>query len=158
MVDAIARTDRFESVYTAHYAPLVRLAYITVGSMPAAEDVVQEAFVDWYRRIGEVDRPAAYLRRAVASRCTSWVRRRVLERRHAGTTEQPPALPPDPHAVAVRRALGRLNPRQRVAVFLRFYLDLSVPEVAEALDCPLGTAKSLLHRGLAVLQSELEDR
>ncbi|GIF75618.1 SigE family RNA polymerase sigma factor [Asanoa siamensis] len=154
----MAPVDTFDAVYAAHYAPLVRLAYVTVGSLPAAEDVVQDVFVEWYRRIDRVDAPAAYLRKAVVSRCSSWVRRRVLERRHAGTFDEALVAAPDPRIVAVRVALARLTPRQQSAVFLRYYLDLSVPEVAETLDCPLGTAKSLLHRGLARLQAHLEDR
>ncbi|SNT56641.1 RNA polymerase sigma factor, sigma-70 family [Asanoa hainanensis] len=154
----MARADAFDTVYAAQYASLVRLAYVTVGSMPAAEDVVQDVFVEWYRRIDQVEAPVAYLRKAVVSRCSSWVRRRILERRHASTLDQTPAVPPDPGIVAVRAAMARLAPRYRMALFLRYYLDLSVAEVAEALDCPLGTAKSLLHRGLAHLQAQLEDR
>jgi RNA polymerase sigma factor (sigma-70 family) len=154
-VETVVRADAFDTVYAAHYAPLVRLAYVSVGSLPAAEDVVQDVFVEWYRRIDQVDSPAAYLRKAVVSRCSSWVRRRVLERRHAGTFDQPPVVPPDARTVAVRLALARLSPRHRMALFLRYYLDLSVAEVAETLDCPLGTAKSLLHRGLGHLQAHL---
>jgi RNA polymerase sigma factor (sigma-70 family) len=157
-VETMARADAFDTVYAAHYAPLVRLAYVTVGSMPAAEDVVQDVFVEWYRRIDQVEVPVAYLRKAVVSRCSSWVRRRILERRHARTVDEPLVVPPDPRTVAVRLALARLSPRYRMAVFLRYYLDLSVAEVAETLGCPLGTAKSLLHRGLVHMQAHLEDQ
>ncbi|GGM45406.1 hypothetical protein GCM10007977_053730 [Dactylosporangium sucinum] len=142
-------------MYAAHYAPLVRLAYVTTGSRPAAEDVVQEAFIEWYRRGATVREPVPYLRRAVVSRCTSWVRRRRLERRHAGVAE--PAWTADSaDAQAVRAALHRLNPRQRAAVFLRYYLDLPEAEIAEALGCRPGTVKSLLHRGLAAVKEELD--
>lgn len=154
-VETTARASEvFDAVYAAHYAALVRLAFVTTGNRAAAEDVVQDVFVEWLRRIDAVDNPVAYLRRAVVSRCTSWVRRRILERRHA-TVEPWAALPPDGLGVAVRTALARLAPRQRSAVFLRYYLDLPVQEIAEALGCPVGTAKSLVHRGLAVLQEEL---
>lgn len=148
--------DVFDAVYAAHYAPLVRLAYVTTGSMPAAEDIVQDAFVEWLRRYADVESPVPYLRRAVVSRCTSWIRRRIVERRHAGVAGHPPAVAsPDRDAVAVRSALARISPRQRSAVFLRFYLDLSVPEIGAALDCPPGTVKSLLHRAMAVLHTHL---
>jgi DNA-directed RNA polymerase specialized sigma24 family protein len=157
-VETTARASEvFDAVYAAHYAPLVRLAYVTTGSMPAAEDVVQDVFVEWLRRFDDVESPVPYLRRAVVSRCTSWIRRRVLERRHA-TVETWSALPPDGLGVAVRSALARLAPRQRSAVFLRYYLDLPVQEIAEALGCPAGTVKSLLHRALPVLQEHLEER
>jgi hypothetical protein len=72
----------FDEVYARHFAPMVRLAYVTTGSVPAAEDVAQEVFVALLHR-PDVLEPGAWLRRAVVSRCTSWVRRRRLERRHA---------------------------------------------------------------------------
>ncbi|WP_406071602.1 sigma-70 family RNA polymerase sigma factor [Micromonospora sp. NBC_01638] len=150
----------FERVYAAQFAPLVRLAYVTTGSLPEAEDVVQDVFASVHHRFGEIDTPVAYLRRAVLSRCTSWVRRRRLERRHAATTAGYPdgaAMPLGPEATVVRAALVRLNPRQRAAVFLRYYLDLPEIEIAAALACRPGTVKSLLSRALAVLREHLDE-
>jgi RNA polymerase sigma-70 factor (sigma-E family) len=156
--DVGARVDEeaFRRLYAEQFGGLVRLAYLTTGCMPAAEDVVQDAFVQLHRRWSRVEHPPAWLRRAVISRCTSWVRRRVLERRHSRTAEWVvvPGLSPD--ATAVRAALARLKPRQRAALFLRYYLDLPEAEIAEALGCRPGTVKSLLHRGLAVLKESLE--
>jgi DNA-directed RNA polymerase specialized sigma24 family protein len=54
----------FRAVYTAHYGNLVQLANITTGGLPAAEDLVQDVFVDLYRRKDSVTDPAAWLRRA----------------------------------------------------------------------------------------------
>jgi len=170
-VDVVARSDeafdpvRFDRVYAAHYPTLVRLAYLTTGSVAAAEDVAQDAFAEWLRRWSDVRDPEQYLRRAVVSRCTSWVRRRVLERRvlerqHDAAslrTDPRPAKPPDADTAAVRVALVRLNPRQRAAVFLRFYLDLPEADIAAALGCRPGTVKSLLHRSLAVLREHLDE-
>jgi RNA polymerase sigma-70 factor (sigma-E family) len=149
----------FDAVYARHYAPLVRLAYLTTGSRSAAEDLVQDVFADWLRRGDQVREPVAYLRRAVVSRCTSWVRRRVLERRHG--SGEPPGAPldtvPDADVAAVRAALVRLTARQRAALFLRYYLDLPEAEIAAALGCRPGTVKSLLHRSLAVLRGHLDE-
>jgi RNA polymerase sigma-70 factor (sigma-E family) len=150
-------TSEFDLVYAEHYVPLVRLAYLTTGSLPAAEDLVQEAFVEWWRRRDQVRSPVAYLRRAVVSRGTSWVRRRVLERRHRGRPEPAYDEPPNPDVPAVRAALGRLTPRQRAAVFLRYYLDAPEAEIAAALGCRPGTVKSLLHRSLATLKEQLDE-
>lgn len=147
----------YERVYRAQYAPLVRLAALTTGSVPLAEDLVQDVFVQLYRCWDEVEEPVAWLRRAVVNRCTSWVRRRVLERRHAGRSAPPPLPAVGPDAVAVRTALDRLTRRQRAAVVLRYYADLSTDEIAVALDCRPGAVRVLLHRGLTVMREYLDD-
>jgi RNA polymerase sigma factor (sigma-70 family) len=147
----------FRAVYAAHFTNLVRLANVTTGGLPAAEDLVQDVFVDFYRHRATVTDPAAWLRRATVNRCTSWVRRRVVERRYAtGLTTVPGDGTLSPDAVAVRAALARLRPRHRAAVFLRYYLDLTEAEIAAALACRLGTVKSLLHRGLRVMKEHLD--
>jgi len=148
----------FDAVYAAHYPSLVRLAYLTTGNLPAAEDVVQDVFIEWYRRRDQVHHPVAYLRRAVAARCISWARRRSLELRHAaGHAEPLMGNTTDADAPVVRQALARLKPRQRAAVFLRYYLDLPEAEIAAALGCRPGTVKSLLHRSLAILKEQLDE-
>jgi RNA polymerase sigma-70 factor (sigma-E family) len=148
--------EAFRSVYAAHYPTLVRLAYLTTGSLAAAEDVAQEAFIEWFRRGDQVREPLPFLRRAVVSRCTSWVRRRRLERRHAAEAPEP-VWRPDGDTEALRAALHKLSPRQRAAVFLRFYLDLPEAQIAAALGCRPGTVKSLLHRALAAIKEDLDD-
>jgi RNA polymerase sigma factor (sigma-70 family) len=150
----------FDEVYQAHYASLVRLATVTTGNRPAAEDLVQETFAEYYRRRDDVAAPVPYLRRAVISRSTSWHRRRMLERRrqHTAALWLPPGDHPlGPDATAVRAALSRLRPRQRAAVFLRYYLDLTEAEIAEALECRPGTVKSLLSRALRAMREHLDD-
>jgi RNA polymerase sigma-70 factor (sigma-E family) len=144
-------------VYAAQFPALVRLAYATTLSLPAAEDLVQDAFVDLYRHWSRVTNPAAWLRRAVVNGCTSWVRRRQVERRYAPPGESGTVPDLGPEGAAVRAALARLGVRQRAAVFLRFYLDLSEEAIADALGCRPGTVKSLLHRGLAVLREHLDE-
>jgi RNA polymerase sigma-70 factor (sigma-E family) len=145
----------FREVYAVHYPALVRLAYLTTGNRAAAEDVAQEAFIEWLRRGDQVREPLPFLRRAVVSRCTSWVRRRMLERRHAAVDPEP--VPhQDGDAQVVRAALQKLKPRQRAAVFMRFYLDLPEAQIADALGCRPGTVKSLLHRALTAIKEDLD--
>jgi DNA-directed RNA polymerase specialized sigma24 family protein len=146
-------------VYGRQFGAMVQLAYVTTGSVPIAEDLTQDAFLELYRRWDTVVDPPAYLRRAVLSRCTSWVRRRQLERRHARLrgVEVDAVAPLGPEGVAVRAALARLRPRHRAAVFLRYYFDLSELAIADALGCRPGTVKSLLHRGLTVLREQLDE-
>jgi RNA polymerase sigma-70 factor (sigma-E family) len=148
----------FRAVYAAQFTTLVRLAYVTTGGLPTAEDMVQDVFVDLYRRRATVTDPVSWLRRATVNRCTSWVRRRIVERKHAEVGPPSPngqQLSPD--AVAVRAALARLRPRHRAAVFMRYYLDLPEGDIADALGCRPGTVKSLLHRGLREMKERLDD-
>jgi RNA polymerase sigma-70 factor (sigma-E family) len=143
--------DDFETLYRRCYPGLVRLAFVTTGSLALSEELVQDAFVALYRRRAQVHSPEAWLRTAVVHAGTSWLRRLMLERRH------PPEAPEahlDTSARDFLAQLARLTPRQRAAVFLRYHDGCSENEIAEALGCRPGTVKSLLHRALASLRKE----
>lgn len=149
----VNRTAALEGVFRREYDAMLRLAHLITGSTEAAEDVVQESFVRLCRNWDRAAQPGAYLRTVVVSRCRSWQRRRILER-------QPQPRPPTPAAGGDARelldALARLGARQRAALVLRFYADLSEAEVAQALGCRPGTVKSLVHRGLRNLEGMIE--
>lgn len=142
----------FEDVYQHQWLPLVRLATLTTGSLATAEEIVQEAFVSLYRRWDAIDHPGAYVRIAVIHGCTDWVRRRQVERRHLQSRVSNAGLDAPEMLDDV---LGRLSPRQRAAVVLRFYEDWSEASIAEALRCRTGTVKSILHRSMQQLRKEL---
>jgi RNA polymerase sigma factor (sigma-70 family) len=138
---------------------MLRLAYLTTDSLAAAEDIVQDAFVELYRRLPEVIDPPRWLYRAVSNRSISWIRRIIVARRYVRDTGLPEDHPPpDASCTAVRQALLRLKPRHRAAVFLRFYMDMSEADIAEALGCRPGTVKSMLHRSLNVLREVLDEQ
>lgn len=142
-----------EEVYRREYEPMLRLAHLVTGSDEAAEDLVQEAFVRLWRHWDEADRPGAYLRTVVVNLCRGWQRRQILERRPRPGA---PAAVVDDGARELLDALGRLGARQRTALVLRFYADMSEAEVARALGCRPGTVKSLVHRGLRQLEEVIE--
>ena len=142
-----------EGLYEAGHAPMVRLAFLLTGSPEVAEELVHEAFVGLHRRWDRVANPDAYLRRMVVNACHGHHRRRGVERRHA-PAPPPPVLPPE--VDEVWDALGSLPPRRRTALVLRYYADLPIAEIADAMDCRPGTVKSLIHRGLASLKEVLE--
>lgn len=151
------RPQTFVDVYEARYRPMVEIARLTTGSNEIAEELVQDAFADLYRCFDSLHTPEAYLRRAVMSRCTSWVRRRVTERRHA---ERRPTEAPgwsDPDTIVVMDAIARLPTRQRAAAVLRYFADWSEADIAHALGCRPGTVKSLLSRARNRLAEELSD-
>lgn len=147
--------DAFERLYADAYDRLVRLARLTSADTVPAEEIVQDAFVQLYRRWSEVREPAAYLRLAVVNGCRSWGRRRAVARRM--TWSRPPELVLDGEALAVREALRVLSPRQRAAVVLRYFEDLPETEIARLLGCRPGTVKSLLARSLPKLKGALDD-
>lgn len=143
----------FEAFYAQRWLPMVRLATLTTGSTPMAEEIVQDAFVQLHRNWLHVQNPSAWLRTAVVNQGRSWVRRQVLERRHQ--PRRADAAMPD-EGVVVRAALDKLSSRQRAAVVLRFYEDLPEAEIAQILGCRPGTVKSLLDRSKHALRKELQ--
>ena len=152
--EPVVTPPRFEDFYRSQHEPMLRLAYLLTQSRAVAEDLVQDAFMRVQPRWGTLDMPAAYLRRTVTNACYSWHRRRKREEAFAVS---PPGVS-DPEHDEMWDALAQLAPRRRAALVLRYYLDLSEADIAEALWCRRGTVKSLTHRGLADLKEVLEER
>ena len=158
----MARDDDFASVYAANRDRAVRLAWLLTSDADQAEDVVADAFAKVWRRWkrGGIDDPAAYIRRAVVNEANSKLRRRYRERaedRRRTGDDRGIRLVEDQAADrdAVWQALQHLPERQRAAVVLRYYEDLSEAATAEVLGIAVGTVKSLTSRGLERLQREL---
>jgi len=153
LVRTVDRTASLEDVFRREYDAMFRLAHLITGSPEAAEDVVQESFVRLCRNWDRAAQPGAYLRTVVVSRCRSWQRRRILERQ---PRPHPPSPSVDNDARELFDALARLGVRQRAALVLRFYADMSEADVAQVLGCRPGTVKSLVHRGLRTLEGSIE--
>jgi RNA polymerase sigma-70 factor (sigma-E family) len=153
-----------EGVYRQHYRSLVRLASLLVDDVGRCEEIVQDAFVNVWRRGPAVRADArlpAYLRSAVLNGARSHLRRRQVARRHLEAVHDPGAgaedagLAGDEHLVLA--ALRGLPRRQREVLVLRYYLDLPEVEIADTLGIAPGSVKTHAHRGLATLATELED-
>lgn len=153
-VGAVA-TPAFDEAYVELWRPMVRLAASLVDDPVIAEDVTQEAFARTMLRWAQLDDPVLYLRRAIVNRSRSELRKRAVRRR---PVRAPVVVPPGEPVVddAVLRALRGLSPKRRAVVALRFYEDLTEPEIARVLGVRLGTVKSTLHTALAQLRKELE--
>ena len=151
-----------EDLYVRHAGRATRIAYLLTGDRGLAEDLVQEAFLRLAGRFLHVRNRAAfesYLRRTVVNLANSHHRRVRSERttlaRRASLREPEPA-PPDPgDSDMLKRALLRLPPRQRTAIVLRFYEDLSEQQTADAMRIAVGTVKSLVSRGMDALRTHL---
>ena len=155
--------EELRRLYLDEYRSLVKLASLLLDDRGACEEVVQDAFVRTlvaWPGLRDRAKAPAFLRSAVLNAARSRMRRLSVVRRH-------PTAPPGAvdgadrelveHAVVVAE-LRRLPARQREAVALRYYLDLSEAEIAEAMGCSPGSVKTHLHRALATLATRLEER
>jgi RNA polymerase sigma factor (sigma-70 family) len=155
-VDGIIAVDRaggFEVLFTSERTPMLRLAFLLLGSGPAAEEAVQEAFAKVYERWDRLDRPGAFLRTCVVNECRTFHRRAAVVRRKRHLVAEPDAML-DRYA-ELADALARLPRQRRTAVVLRHYLQMNTAEIAEAMGTTEGTVKSSLHRGLQQLKETL---
>jgi RNA polymerase sigma-70 factor (sigma-E family) len=155
-------------LYQAHALGLTRLAHIMLGDRAAAEDVVQEAFCGLYRRWSKLADPARalpYVRSSVLNGCRTILRRRPVREAASQLSWAGPAAAFAPSAEAsvlsgedareVMQAIRALPNRQREALVLRFYLDLSDNEIATAMGISPGSVRSNVHRALAALGRSL---
>ena len=143
---------------------LFAVAYRILRDVGLAEDAVQQALVTAWRelpRLRDRDRFDAWLRRLLVHACYAEARRN--RRWSASIRVLPVDAPADQddvltvvHRDQLERAFRRLPMEQRAVFVFHRYLGLSLPEVAEQLDVPLGTVKSRMHYATAALRSAIE--
>jgi RNA polymerase sigma-70 factor (sigma-E family) len=159
--------DAYQAVtvlYTEHYRSLVRLAALLVRDSATAEEVVQESFIAMHagwRRLRDSQKALAYLRQSVVNRSRLVLRHRVVVDRHL-----PKPGPDMPSAeqgaiaalerTAVVAALRALPARQREALVLRYYGDLSEAQIAAAMGISRGAVKSHTARAMSAMRTVLE--
>ena len=147
-------------LYSLHWRPAYRAAYLVVHDAAAAEDVAQDAFLAAVDALDRFDRRrpfAPWLHRIVVNRALDWARREGLRQRVA----QPesvfePLPPPEEIGGEMIAALKELPAEQRAVVVLRHLLEYTPGEIASMLDLPRGTVNSRLRRALDRLQIQLE--
>ena len=157
-------TRAVTAIYTTHYRSLVRLAVLLVRDVATAEEVVQDSFIAMHaawRRLRDTEKALSYLRQSVVNRSRSVLRHRMVVDKNA-----PKPAPDMPSAEqgaisllersAVIAALRRLPPRQREALVLKYYADLSEAQIATAMGISRGAVKSHTARGVAALRVVLE--
>jgi RNA polymerase sigma-70 factor (sigma-E family) len=159
--EPLDRTGGLEELYVRNAPAALRLAYFLTGDRDQAEDLVQEAFVRVAGRFLHFrvpDNLPGYLRRTIVNLFTSQLRRRRLERKwlHRQASEDTSRWPTDP---ATRddlwSALELLPERQRVAIVLRYYEDLSEREAADVLGCSMGALNQLVVRAMSTLREHV---
>ena len=153
----------FDAFVREHSQRLGRAAYLLTGDRHLAEDLVQTALakvaIRWEQIVAKGD-PAPYVRTVVIRTAIGWRRRRW----HGEVPTSPLPETPDTTATRtfdsrdrLRRALLTVPPRQRAAIVLRFYEDLSEADTAKAMGCSVGTVKSQTAKGLTRLRELLGD-
>jgi RNA polymerase sigma factor (sigma-70 family) len=151
---------------------MIRLAVIMLGDRPAAEDVVQDAFLGLYKHwdgLADGANALAYVRSSVLNGCRNARRDRARrDRQHAGSDQaaawsepvtasaETMALVSEEHRLTLA-AIRRLPNRQREALVLRFYLEMSEDETARAMNISRGTVKSATSRAIAALGRMLKE-
>jgi RNA polymerase sigma-70 factor (sigma-E family) len=160
-----AREREMSALFEQHYNGLCDLASMILSDPALAEEIVMEAllktFTGW-GRIRDKDRAGVYLRRAVINLCRSKIRRKVIEARvnalaHRRDELKPPAWTIETHETAreVWNAVRDLPTRQRACIYLRYVEDLAEGDIADIMDCSVGTVRSQLSRARAKLERRL---
>jgi RNA polymerase sigma-70 factor (ECF subfamily) len=153
-----------------HQEPIFRYAYLLIGDADEAEDIAQETFIRAYRALDRFDtqRPMRpWLMRIAANLASN--RRRSLGRYFAvlqrAFQQESPAQKgvEEQSRQAIRagkvwEAVRQLKPGDAQVIYLRYFLELSVDETAQALNVPAGTVKSRLHRASERLRQVIEQR
>ena len=154
-----------DELYVRHAPAAFRTAYFLTGDRDLAEDLVQDAFVRVAGRFRHLRAPAAfdaYLRKTIVNLFTSHLRRLRLERaelQRRAAEVRVPRDDPDPRVDdELWSKVFRLPERQRAAIVLRFYEDLSERETAEVLGCSTGAVNSLVAHAMATLREGMEER
>ena len=152
---AVSSGDVMAGLVWQHYVALVRLTVMLSPDLTAAEQVVQDAFVAMRRRpllLRDPDKALACLRRAVVNGSRPVLRQRTV------TDRSPPQSPGGEHGEmpAVAAVLSTLPRRQREAVILRYYADLSETETAAAMGISENAVRSHAGRGIAALEQCLD--
>ena len=165
LVEAAQHGDHeaFEVLASAAVDRLYAVARLVLGDAHQAEDAVQDALVSAWQSLPELRDPErweAWLHRLIVNACADQGRRRKRQSMEVRMVRFEPAIADPALSVddqdQLDRGFRRLKDDQRTAVVLHLYLGLSVPEVADALGVPVGTAKSRIHYAVEALRAALE--
>ena len=172
--------DAFGPLVVAYQDRIFHACVRMLGDREAASEVVQESFLRAFQKLSTFRRGARFstwLFTIAINQCRSELRRRKTKKHRpplsldaARTDErgggyEPPSSEPDPSAGVLREETGRRVAREleglpetyREPVVLRDVEDLAYEEIAEILGVPVGTVRSRIHRGRAILRERLSD-
>jgi RNA polymerase sigma-70 factor (sigma-E family) len=148
---------RLEDLYVQHLPGAVQLGFVLTGSKSEAEDLAHDAFVrlaSRYRNLRDAHAFRSYLRQTIVNLHISRLRRLKRERSFLSRArgDDSSNLPQIEERDSLWNQVLQLPPRQRVALVLRYYEDMSEQQTAEVLRCSIPAVKSLVSRGLGSLR------
>ena len=152
----------FVAFYDGNYPSVCRALALAFRDPQLAEEVAQEAFIRAYvywRRVGRMDRPAGWVY-VVAVRQAFRKRGRGIEAAPFGPRAEVSYVDIADGVVdreSLRAAIAQLPERQRLAIVLRYLVDLPLADVAAAMGCAVGAVKSTVHAALVRLQADLAE-
>jgi RNA polymerase sigma-70 factor, ECF subfamily len=153
----------FVTLMQRHERRVYNLAYRMLGGPEDARDATQDAFLSCFRHLPTFRGESAFstwLHRIAVNACYDLLRRRKPAASLEGDLVEPPATGDHADRAAasadVQRALLQVPPEFRVVLILHELQDLPLEEIANALEIPLGTVKSRLHRGRVALGRALQ--
>jgi RNA polymerase sigma-70 factor (sigma-E family) len=156
-----ADVAEFSELVATRSPALLRMAFLVVGDHQLAQDLLQEALVKTYvawPRLRDVSKAEAYVRRTMVTTAISWRRRRSFHERPVDDLPSNGGADPT-EGLAVHdlvwEQVRSLPPKQRAALVLRFYEDLTEAATAEILGCSVGTVKSQVSAALDKLRTQV---
>lgn len=154
-------TAEFSAWVVEYQRSLLAFAQLVAGDAQTGEDLLQtalaRAYLKWPRLADSGQHPLGYVRRIIVNENASlW--RRAWKRREKTSSMVPESATVDDTAVDTTWALVQALPaRQRAAIALRFYADLTVAQTAETMGCSEGSVKTHTSRAIAKLKAALAD-
>jgi RNA polymerase sigma factor (sigma-70 family) len=153
-------SDEVSAFCRREWPRLVGSLSLFTGDGDLAQELAQETLArvcrDWHK-VSSLDAPGAWAHRVALNLARSHFRHRAVARRHTSrlvaAAEARADEPDAATAVAVRAAVAELPLRQRTALVLRYFADLSVAETAETMRCPEGTVKTLTRSAILALRT-----
>ncbi len=167
-------TDAFSLLVQRYQRGIANLAYRLVGHWDTALDLTQEVFVRTYQMLHTFDTRRSFkpwIYRIATNRCYDYLRQQGRRESFMREQDLSPRLPARDRAAdpedrvlqneirrAVEEVIASLPPHYRAVITLRYLEDMSYKEIAEALDMPMGTVKTHIHRARELLRTALENR
>ena len=165
ILERAARGDQsaFEELVRQHQAMVFSIALHFLRNRAVAEELAQDVFLHLFRRLGEIESPAHltnWLRRTTSHRCIDQSRQQKYRPRVGLEAAPEPSVTPGYRDPLLSGMLDKLilalPDKPRIIVILRYQEEMEPSEIADMLNIPVGTVKSILHRTLMLLRGKME--